>query len=323
MKLKNNILIEYFTKIYLIRKTELEIARKYSSQKMRCPVHLSVGQEAPSAAINLFLKKGDYAISYHRAHAHYLAKNCSLKKMIAEIHGKVTGCSKGYGGSMHLIDKSKNFIGSTAIVSSSIPVGAGFAYSILGENKNNSKVCIYIGDASCEEGVFFETLNFVVLKNLPVIFFCENNKYSVYSTLKNRQPKNRKLYKLANAFGIKSFHLSSANPIKLVSEMNDIFKKKLSEPIFIEVDTYRYLEHCGPNIDDNLKYRPNKEIDYWLKKDSLTITEKFLLKNRICNEKKIEKIKFDIDNSIERAFKFAERSSSPNYKDYQKLNLIN
>lgn len=322
MKLKNSILVEYFKKIYLIRKTELEISRKYSEQKMRCPVHLSVGQEAPSAAINLFLKKTDYAISYHRAHAHYLAKNCSLKKMISEIYGKVTGCSRGNGGSMHLIDKSKNFIGSTAIVSSSIPVGAGFAYSLIEKNKSN-KVCIYVGDASCEEGVFFETLNFVILKKLPVIFFCENNKYSVYSGLKNRQPTNRKLYKLAEAFGIKSFYLSSANPINFLSQMNNIFKKKLAEPIFIEVDTYRYLEHCGPNIDDNLNYRPNKEINYWLKKDPLTLTEKFLLKNKVCDEKRIKKIKLYIDSQIKNAFKFAERSNSPKYKDYQKLKLIN
>lgn len=322
MKLKNSILIEYFKKIYLIRKTELEISRKYSEQKMRCPVHLSVGQEAPSAAINLFLKKKDYAISYHRAHAHYLAKNCSLKKMIAEIYGKVTGCSRGNGGSMHLIDKSKNFIGSTAIVSSSIPVGAGFAYSLIGKNKNN-KVCIYLGDASCEEGVFFETLNFVILKQLPVIFFCENNKYSVYSGLKNRQPKKRKLYKLARAFGVKSFHLSSANPIKFLSQMNNIFKKKNTEPIFIEVETYRYLEHCGPNTDDNLNYRPNIEIDYWLKRDPLKLTEKFLLKNKVCNKKNIEEIKFSINSLIKEAFKFAEKSSSPKYKEFQKLKIVN
>ena len=109
---------------------------------------------------------------------------------------------------MRLLHEKKNFIGSTAIVSSSIPVGAGYAYSILNNSKKN-KVCIYIGDASCEEGVFFETLNFVVLKNLPVIFFCENNKYSVYSGLKNRQPKNRELFKLASALVLNlfTFHL--------------------------------------------------------------------------------------------------------------------
>ena len=163
-----NLVLKFLEKSYLIRFTEEEISKRYSEQKMRCPVHLSIGQEIPSAALNLILKKNDYAISYHRAHAHYLAKGCSLKKMIAEIYGKSTGCSGGVGGSMHLVDKKKNFIGSTAIVSSSIPVGAGFAYSLKNKKK---RVCVYIGDASCEEGVFFETLNFVVLKKLPVIFF--------------------------------------------------------------------------------------------------------------------------------------------------------
>ena len=169
--MNNNKYLEYFKKIFLIRSVELEISRRYSEQKMRCPVHLSVGQEAAAAAINILLKKNDFAVSYHRAHAHYLAKGCSLNKMIAEIYGKESGCSGGLGGSMHLIDKSKNFIGSTAIVSSSIPIGAGYAYTLV-KNKKNSRVCIYIGDASCEEGVFYETLNFVILKRLPVIFFC-------------------------------------------------------------------------------------------------------------------------------------------------------
>ena len=320
MKLKKNNYINFFKKIYLIRKTELEISKRYSEQKMRCPVHLSVGQEAPSAAINTFLKETDFAISYHRAHAHYLAKDCSLKKMIAEIYGKATGCSNGFGGSMHLIDKKKNFIGSTAIVSSSIPVGAGYAYSILNNHKNN-KVCIYIGDASCEEGVFFETLNFVVLKKLPVIFFCENNKYSVYSGLKNRQPKNRKLFKLASAFGIKSFHFSSFNPIELLKKMHKLFQKNIDEPIFIEVDTYRYLEHCGPNRDDNLNYRPKKEIKHWFNNDPLLITENYLIKKKICTEKNIKEIKFNIDRSIKNAFIFAENSNPPRYKDYEKLVL--
>ena len=182
----------------------------------------------------------------------------------------------------------KNFIGSTAIVFSSIPVGAGYAYSILNNHKNN-KVCIYIGDASCEEGVFFETLNFVVLKKLPVIFFCENNKYSVYSGLKNRQPNNRKLFKLASAFGIKSFHLSSFNPIELLKKMHKIFQKNIDEPIFIEVDTYRYLEHCGPNRDDHLNYRPKKETKHWFNNDPLLITENYLIKKKFVLKKILKK----------------------------------
>lgn len=314
--INKNLLSKFLQKSYLIRFTEEEISKKYKEKKMRCPIHLSIGQEIPSAALNLLLTKRDHAISYHRAHAHYLAKGGSLKKMIAEIYGKKTGCSGGVGGSMHLVDKNKNFIGSTAIVSSSIPVGAGFAYSI--KNKKD-RVCIYIGDASCEEGVFFETLNFVVLKKLPVIFFCENNKYSVYSNLSVRQPKNRKLYKLAKAFGIKSYNFSSINPIDLYKNLKKVLNNNY-EPVFIEVSTYRYLEHCGPNQDDDLNYRPAAEIKYWLKNDPLKTLENYVINKKYIDLKKVEKIKTQVKKSIKDAFKFAEKSSLPKMIDYLKLN---
>ena len=318
MKLTNKELIRYYSKLYKIRETELRIAEEYPNQEMRCPVHLSIGQEAPAAAVNIFLKKNDFAISYHRAHAHYIAKDGDLKKMIAEIYGKESGCSSGAGGSMHLIDLKKKFLGSTAIVSSSIPVGVGYAYSMKYYN-NDSRICIYIGDASCEEGVFFESLNFAILKKLPILFFCENNKYSVYSSLEQRQPKNRKLYKLAKSFGIESFHLNSKDPIKFCSNLKKIMMIK--KPLFIEVDTYRYYEHCGPNKDDNLNYRPKKEVEFWTKRDPVELTEKYLLKNKVIEKKDLIKIKRKISKEISDAFIFAKKSKKPSYKQY--LNLQN
>ena len=318
MKLTKKELIRYYHKLYKIRETELRIAEEYPNQEMRCPVHLSIGQEAPAAAVNIFLKKNDFAISYHRAHAHYIAKDGDLKKMIAEIYGKESGCSSGAGGSMHLIDLKKKFLGSTAIVSSSIPVGVGYAYSMKYYN-NDSRICIYIGDASCEEGVFFESLNFAILKKLPILFFCENNKYSVYSSLEQRQPKNRKLYKLAKSFGIESFHLNSKDPIKFCSNLKKIMMIK--KPLFIEVDTYRFYEHCGPNKDDNLNYRPKKEVEFWTKRDPVELTEKYLLKNKVIEKKDLIKIKRKISKEISDAFIFAKKSKKPSYKQY--LNLQN
>ena len=316
MSLTKSELIRYYNKLYKIRETELRIVKEYPNQEIRCPVHLSIGQEAPSAAVNTFLKKSDFAISYHRAHAHYIAKDGDLKKMIAEMYGKESGCSSGAGGSMHLIDLKKNFLGSTAIVSSSIPVGVGYAYSLKYYNKN-SRICIYIGDASCEEGVFFESLNFVVLKKLPVLFFCENNKYSVYSNLEQRQPKNRKLYKLAKSFGIKSFHLNSKDPVKFCSNLKKIMM--INKPLFIEVDTYRYYEHCGPNKDDDLNYRPKKEVEFWTKRDPVDLTEKFLLKNKVLDKEDLLKIKEKISKQISDAFNFAKKSKKTNYKKYLEL----
>ena len=316
VKLTRKELIRYYSKLYKIRETELKIVEEYPNQEMRCPVHLSIGQEAPSAAVNIFLKKNDFAISYHRAHAHYIAKDGDLKKMIAEIYGKQSGCSAGVGGSMHLVDLKKNFLGSTAIVSSSIPVGVGYAYSLKYYN-NNSRICIYIGDASCEEGVFFESLNFAILKKLPILFFCENNKYSVYSNLEQRQPKNRKLYKLAKSFGIESFHLNSKDPIKFCENLKKIMTIK--KPLFIEVDTYRYYEHCGPNKDDNLNYRPKKEVEFWSKRDPIDLTEKYLLNKKFLKKEDLIKIKKKILKEISQAFNFAKKSKEPSYGEYLKL----
>lgn len=126
--IKKTILKNIYKKIRLIRSVEQRIAQKYQEQKMRCPVHLSIGQEMAPSVLSLFITKNDPCVSTHRGHAHYLAKGGNLKKMISEIYGKKTGCSKGKGGSMHLVDKSVGFYGTSAIVGNSIPVGVGLSY---------------------------------------------------------------------------------------------------------------------------------------------------------------------------------------------------
>ena len=213
-----------------IRCVEEKIVLNYNQNKMRCPTHLSIGQEAIAAASGLALKKNDIAISYHRSHAHFLAKGGNPKKLFAELHGFREGCSKGVGGSMHLIDLKNNFYGSTAIVSNSIPIGVGLAYSIKLAKKKNL-VCIYIGDAALEEGTFFESINFCVLKKLPVIFICENNFFSVYTHIKNRQPLNRKIYKVAKAMGAISNKFTQDNPFTLYQKFEKLFKKIRNKPM--------------------------------------------------------------------------------------------
>lgn len=318
MNIKKNDIINYYFTAQKIRNVELKIAKEYQKQKMRCPIHLSVGQEIPASAISNCLNKRDFTISYHRAHAHYLSRGCSLEKMISEIYGKKTGCSKGLGGSMHLIDLKKNFIGSTAIVSSSIPVGVGFAYS-LKLKKNKNKICIFIGDASVEEGVFFESLNLAVLKKLPIIFLCENNGYSVYTNLINRQPKKRKIYKMAEGIGIKSYYFDSSDPIKLFKGLKKIIKNKISEPLFVEIKTHRYLEHCGPNIDDHLGYRKYQEINFWNNNDPLIKLEQYLIKNNILSQNSVKTFKDNLDIKINKAFLKAQNDKALTVKEFNKL----
>ena len=192
IKEKINVAVELLRRMKRIRLTEETIAERYSEWKMRCPTHLCTGQEAIGAAVGLALRKDDFVVSTHRAHGHYLGKGGDLKRMLAEIYGKSTGCSSGKGGSMHLIDESVSFMGSTAIVGSTIPVGVGLGLSIRLNNTDQIS-CIFFGDGAVEEGVFYESLNFAALKKLPVLFICENNLYSVYSPFKVRQPAGRKI----------------------------------------------------------------------------------------------------------------------------------
>lgn len=313
-----------YKKIYVLQKRiryiEETIAKKYSEKKMRCPTHLSLGQEAIAAATGIALKKNDVSVSYHRSHAHYLCRGGNLKKMLAEIYGFKEGCSKGIGGSMHLIDLKKNFYGSTAIVSNSIPIGVGIGYSMKINNIKNL-VCIHIGDASVEEGVFFEAMNFCVIKKLPIVFICENNFYSVYTHLKNRQPHKRKIYKLAKAMGATSYKFSQHNPFELYSNLNKIFEKIRQKPKahFIEIETYRYLEHCGPNDDTDLGYRSYQEVNKWKKKDPIKFSKNYLIKKNIMSKKKIENLNKNLQKKIDNDFQYIKKLKRPQFKNIKNL----
>ena len=315
---------EIYQKIYELQKkirlVEEKISINYKDNLMRCPTHLSIGQEAVAATSGLALNKKDISISYHRSHAHYLAKGGSPKKLYAELHGYEEGCSKGIGGSMHLTDLKNNFYGSTAIVSNSIPIGVGLAYS-LKINRQKNLVCIYVGDASLEEGVFYESLNFCVVKELPVVFICENNFYSVYTHLKERQPKNRKLYKLAEAIGAKSYKFSQNNPFKLFLNFKKIFNKIRNKPYphFIEIETYRHLEHCGPNDDTSLGYRTQRELENWKKRDPLIFSKNYLIKKNLVKKEKIDSLERNIIKNINIDFTAIEKFKKPKFNKIKNL----
>jgi TPP-dependent pyruvate/acetoin dehydrogenase alpha subunit len=310
MTISSKLLLKLYADMYRIRSVEEEIAARYSENKMRCPTHLSIGQEAVSAAFANIIQKKDYAVSTHRGHAHYLAKGGNLNELIAELYGKKTGCSRGKGGSMHLIDLKVNFMGTSAIVGNSIPTGVGLGLSSKLRNLNSISV-IFLGEGAIEEGVFYESINFAVVKNLPVLFICENNLYSVYSPLKVRQPKNRKIYKMVEAIGIKS-DICNGNDVaksykKLKNACNYIRNK--SQPMFLEFSTYRWREHCGPNYDDDLNYRSQKEINLWKKNDPIKDTEKKIKK--IFTKKEIFDLQEKILTEIKSAFLKAEKDKFP------------
>jgi len=296
----------------LIRKVESEIAKRYPEGRMRCPTHLSIGQEASASGIGIALQHTDLSVSSHRAHAHYIAKGGNINAMIAEIYGKVTGCSRGRGGSMHLIDRSVGFKGSTAIVANSIPVGVGLALAL--QLKGSQSIsAVFFGDGSVEEGAFYESVNFAVVRKLPVLFVCENNLYSVYSSLKVRQPESRKIHLLAEAIGVPS-KLVDGNDVEAVyTAANQAIQeiKKSGGPRFLELSTYRWLEHCGPNYDNNIGYRSEEEFLDWKKRDPIPLFEaKIQLENWITKEE-LEKLYNEIETQVLNAFEFAESSPYP------------
>ena len=300
-----------FESMLRIRLVEESIANKYSEQKMRCPTHLSIGQEAIAVGVCANLTSQDQVLSTHRAHAHYLAKGGCLNSMMAEIYGKASGCSKGMGGSMHLIDTSVGFMGSTAIVGNTIPVAVGLALEKKLTRKK-SIACVFFGDGATEEGAFYESVNFAIIHSLPILFICENNLYSVYSGLEVRQPVGRKIYKMVRAMGISAQHANGNDVEEVARKVKDAKTMILKSggPQFLEFDTYRWREHCGPNFDNNIGYREESEFLKWKKKDPL---KNFYSEN---SQKYIDRKIDTISQEIDDAHQFADDSKFPTLQEY-------
>lgn len=241
-------------KMLLSRRLDEEIIVRHPKQLMRCPLHLSLGQEAIGIGATHHLTKDDSVFSTHRNHAHYVGKNGDINKFVLEIHGKVGGCMDGRGGSMHSMDKDVNFM-SIPIVGSAIALAAGVALA----NKidgNGNIVMVFFGDAAVEEGIFSETMNFASLMQLPIIFVCENNQYSVDTHIAKRQPE-RPLRDIHLAYGMKYFERPSDDVFKVA----DAFKMAIEEArkntsIFVVLKTQRSHVHCGVDKEFELENDP-------------------------------------------------------------------
>lgn len=309
-------MLDVLEKLLLVRRVEEAIADRYDQQKMRCPTHLSIGQELPAVAVCDALDKNDLAVSTHRCHAHYIAKGGSLSAFIAELYGKATGCAKGRGGSMHLIDESVGFVGATAVVGNSIPVGTGLAMSIKLKGKQNSLAAIFIGEAAVETGAFFESVNFAATNCLPVMYVCENNLYSVYSNLEKRQPKGRQLFEMVRGMGVNSEFIDTKDALETMNKTRQVIEKAKENqaPLFLEFPTYRHREHCGPNFDDQLNYRDKRETEYWVSRDPLNNLYTATQRNSL-HAKELAVIEKKIETLIKEAFDFAEKSPLPHEED--------
>lgn len=304
-----------FRSMLRIRRIEETLADRYADQEMRCPMHLCIGQEAIAVGVCSALASQDVVFGNHRAHGHYLARGGNLNAMIAELYGRITGCCGGRGGSMHLIDLGVGFMGSTPIVGGTVPlaVGTAWAASLTGETRVS---VVFFGDGCFEEGVVHESLNFAALHKLPVIFVCENNEFSVYTRLTERQP-NRPIYRLAEAHGMAAY-LGDGNDVEEVTSIATTAvdcARQGQGPQFIELKTYRWREHCGPSFDDNLQYRSPPEIADGLKDCPIGKFSARLKVRCPTFESDCERFEVEIREEIDEAFMFALSSAKPSIRD--------
>jgi len=254
-----------------IRRVEEEIGRIYPSDKIKSPVHLSIGQEAVSVGVCSALRPDDVIAPTYRGHAAYLAKGGDLERMLAELYGKDAGCARGKGGSMHLIDMAHYVLGASAIVGTTIPVALGYALALKKEGRGRVAVAFF-GDGAVEEGVFYESLNFASLKRIPVLFVCENNFYAIHTPLRKRWATTL-LCERVGTFGIPACQISNSDVLAIYRRTLELIGsiRTDSAPAFMECHTYRWREHVGPGEDFRAGYRTVSELQPWKDRDQVEI----------------------------------------------------
>jgi len=299
-----------------IRRVQERIESLYLQDQMKTPIHLYIGQEAVASGVCAAIEKSDYISSNHRGHGHYLAKGGNLNALIAELHCKKTGCSKGFGGSMHLVDVSVGHLGSSSIVGGGIPIGTGLGLAIKMKKTERVSV-VFFGDGAADEGVLYESMNFAMLKKLPVIAVLENNQWSVCSHVSARQAGDNVFLK-----GASPEHLFAAridgNDVLTVYETSVKAVERARKgggPSFIQCDTYRMLGHAGCASQDAKGYRDTCELDTWKERCPVSNFQHLLLKEGILTPGEIQNMEQLIASEIDAAFAFAEESPLPSDKD--------
>ena len=295
-----------------VRNVEEKLAELLSREpEIICPVHLYTGQEAVAAGVCANLRRDDYVFSTHRSHGHYIAKGGDIKALMAELYGKVTGCSKGRGGSMHLAWPDGGLPGSSAIVAGTIPlaVGAALAFSM---QRTDAVSVAFFGDGAVNEGVWYESLNFASLKTLPVIFVCENNLYSTHMPV-SACLADTNIYKKAGMFNMPGIRVDGNNVIKVFERAKEAIEnaRRGGGPTLIECMTYRWRGHVGPSYDLDKGLRAKEELDYWMDRCPIKALEELLLNHSILSESEKSRIYENIEKEIDEAVVFAKESPYP------------
>jgi len=311
--------LEAFRQMLRIRMVEERLVTEYLARNIRSFVHFYIGQEAIAVGVCMNLRKEDLVFSTHRSHGHYLAKGGDLRRMVAELFGKETGCSRGRGGSMHLIDKSVGFMGSISILASVAPIAAGAAYALKKQGRGNISV-VFVGDGAADEGGFYESVNLAALMEVPVLFVIENNLYAGMSPGIARHPKIFNMSKIASGLGanyIKTHGNSWPRTFNAVHYCIDLMEQN-QQPGVIEFHTFRHMAHSGPLFDDDQGHRIEDPLEVRQRECPVARLRDIILKDKLATEQALESLVEPIEEEIEEALKFAEESPHPSPDDLLK-----
>ncbi len=296
--------LELFRQALRIRLVEEKVIELYPYDKIQSPVHLSIGQEAVAVGVCESLAPKDLVFINYRGHAFYLAKGGDLSRMMAELYGRANGVSGGKAGSMHLAFPERGVMGASAVVASTIShaVGAAMAAKL----RKTGQICVTVfGDGATEQGTYHESLNFAALKELPVLFLCENNQLAVHATVGERQAF--RIADHARLYGIETIRIEEGYDfIRIGDIMRDLLAamRQDGKPRFVEILTSRYKEHVGPGEDFNAGYRGRAEVEAWMAKDPLSTDTELAAKLRPA-----------LDDEIAKAVAFAEAGPLPTRAD--------
>jgi pyruvate dehydrogenase E1 component alpha subunit len=293
----------------LIREFERECERQYTRGNIKGFLHVYTGEEAIAVGAISTLKPKDYVVTHYRDHGQALARGLDTNAVMAELFGKATGVSSGKGGSMHLFDSSKNFMGGYAIVGGQLPVAAGLALASQYNEEDRVTLC-FMGDGALNEGEFHESMNLAAVWNLPVIYFCENNLYGMGAPSADTLAVHHQMYLLADAYGMAN-HRVDGNDVVAVHELmldvtNDVREGK--GPAFIEARTYRIQGH---SIADPANYRPEEEVEFWKSQDPIPRFREFLVAEGMALGEDLDQIDAAVDEEVVAAAQFAEASPFP------------
>ena len=304
-----------------IRLCEESLVEPILRGEVHCPVHLYSGEEAIATGVCAALSNDDYVFGTHRSHGHYLAMGGSMQKLIAEIYGKESGCSRGRGGSMHIIEPEKGMMGAAPIVGSTISLALGAA--LASRIRKEKRVAVsFFGDGAAGEGVLYESLNFAALKKLPILFVCENNLYSTHMPIRECRP-DIPIYHIGRPYGISSVRVNGNDVLKVYETAQRALRlvRNGDGPAFIECVTYRLRGHVGP--DDNIQgthtdIRPKAEFDGWKRRDPVRSFRAYLTKNGIVRKEDLEGIEQEAQKEADDAHAFAKNGPYPSQSELTK-----